>query len=96
MKSSNEYTLKQAIEALIDQYKIEERLSETVVINDWEKIVGKMVARHTKNMHIKKRVLFVEFDNAALRNEISFAKTRLIAAINKSLKNDAIDDIVFS
>ena len=96
MKSSNEYTLKQAIEALIDQFNIEEKLSETVVINDWEKIVGKMVARHTKNMHIRKRVLFVEFDNAALRNEISYAKTRLIEAINKSLKNDAIDDIVFS
>lgn len=96
MKSSNEYTLKQAIEALIDQYKIEERLSETVVINDWEKIVGKMVARHTKNMHIKKRVLFIEFDNAALRNEMSFAKTRLIEAINKSLKNDAIEEIVFT
>jgi predicted nucleic acid-binding Zn ribbon protein len=96
MKSSNEYTLKQAIEALINQYKIEERLSETVVINDWEKIVGKMVARHTKNVHIKKRVLFIEFDNAALRNEMSFAKTRLIDAINKSLKNDAIEDIVFT
>jgi predicted nucleic acid-binding Zn ribbon protein len=96
MKSSNEYTLKQAIEALIDQFKIEERLSETVVINDWEKIVGKMVARHTKNMHIKKRVLFIEFDNAALRNEMSFAKTRLIDAINKSLKNDVIEEIVFT
>ena len=96
MKSSNEYTLKQAIEALINQYKIEERLSETVVINDWEKIVGKMVARHTKNMRIKKRVLFIEFDNAALRNEMSFAKTRLIDAINKSLKNDAIEEIVFT
>ena len=96
MKSSNEYTLKQAIEALIDQYKIEEKLSETVVINDWEKIVGKMIARHTKNMHIKKRILFIELDNASLRNELSYAKTRLILAINKSLKSEAIDDIVFS
>ena len=96
MKSSNEYTLKQAIEALIDQYKIEERLSETVVINDWETIVGKMIARHTRNLHIKKRILFVELDNAALRNELSYAKTKLILAINKSLKSEAIDDIVFS
>ena len=96
MKSSNEYTLKQAIEALIDQYKIEERLNETVVLNDWEKIVGKMIARHTKNMHIKKRILFIELDNAALRNELSYAKTRLITAINKSIKTEAIDDIVFT
>jgi predicted nucleic acid-binding Zn ribbon protein len=96
MKSSNEYTLKQAIAALIDQYKIEEHLNETVVINDWEKIVGKMIARHTSNMHIKKRILFVELDNAALRNELSYAKTKLILAINKSLNSEAIDDIVFS
>ena len=96
MKSSNEYTLKQAIEALIDQYKIEERISETEVLNDWEKIVGKMIARHTNNIHIKKRILFVELDNAALRNELSYAKSRLIIAINKSLKTEAIIDIVFS
>jgi predicted nucleic acid-binding Zn ribbon protein len=96
MASSNEYTLKEAIEALIAQFKIEERLSETNVLNDWEKIVGKMIARHTKNIYIKKRVLFVEFDNAALRNELAYAKTRLITAINKALKTDAIDDIVMS
>jgi len=96
MKSSNEYTLKQAIEALIDQYKIQEKLSETVVLNDWEKIVGKMIARHTKNMYIKKRILFVELDNAALRNELSYAKTKLVTAINKSLNSEAIDEIVFT
>jgi len=96
MKSSNEFTLKQAIEALIDQYKIKEKLSETVVINDWEKIVGKMIARHTKNMYIKKRILFVELDNAALRNELSYAKTKLVVAINKSLNSEAIDEIVFT
>jgi predicted nucleic acid-binding Zn ribbon protein len=96
MKSSNEYTLKQAIEALIDQYKIQEKLSETVVINDWEKIVGKMIARHTKNMYIKKRILFVELDNAALRNELSYAKTKLVITINKSLNSEAIDEIVFT
>jgi len=96
MKSSNEYTLKQAIEALIDQYKIQERLSETSVVNDWEKIVGKMISRHTKNIYIKKRILFVELDNAALRNELSYAKTKLVAAINKSLNSEAIDEIVFT
>ena len=96
MKSSNEYTLKQAIEALIDQFKIQEKLSETVVLNDWEKIVGKMIARHTKNIYIKKRILYVELDNAALRNELSYAKTKLVLAINKSLNSEAIDEVVFT
>lgn len=96
MAGSNEYTLKQAIEALINQYKIEERISETVVLNDWEKIVGKMIARHTRNIYIKKKVLFVELDNAALRNELSYAKTKLVKAINQSLKTEAVEDIVFS
>ena len=96
MAESNEYTLKQAIEALINQYKIEERISETIVLSDWEKIVGKMISRHTKNIYIKKKVLFVELDNAALRNELSYSKTKLIVIINKSLKSEAITDIVFT
>jgi predicted nucleic acid-binding Zn ribbon protein len=96
MAGSNEYTLKQAIEALINQYKIEERISETIVLSDWEMIVGKMISRHTKNIYIKKKVLFVELDNAALRNELSYSKTKLIEKLNKSLKREAIIDIVFS
>ena len=96
MAGSNEYTLKQAIEALINQYKIEERISETIVLSDWEKIVGKMISRHTKNIYIKKKVLFVELDNAALRNELSYAKTKLIEKLNATLKAEAIIDIVFT
>ena len=77
-------------------YFVRHGQSETNVLNDWEKIVGKMIARHTKNIYIKKGVLFVEFDNAALRNELAYAKTRLITAINKALKTNAIHDIVMS
>ncbi len=96
MAGSNEYTLKQAIEALINNFKIEERLNETAIITEWERIVGKMVARHTSNIYIKNKVLFVELDSAALRNELSYAKTRLIAAVNAEVKANVITDIVFS
>ena len=96
MAGSNEFTLKQAIEALINNFKIEERLNETAIITEWEVIVGKMVARHTSNIYIKNKVLFVELDSAALRNEWSYAKTRLITAVNEAIKTNVITDIMFS
>jgi predicted nucleic acid-binding Zn ribbon protein len=96
MAGSNEFTLKQAIEALINNFKIEERLNETAIITEWERIVGKMVARHTSKIYIKNKVLFVELDSAALRNELGYAKTRLIAAVNAEVKANVITDIVFS
>jgi predicted nucleic acid-binding Zn ribbon protein len=96
MAGSNEFTLKQAIQALISNLKIEERLNETAIVTEWEKIVGKMIARHTSNIYIKNKVLFVELDNAALRNELGYAKTKLIAAVNTEVKATVITDIVFS
>ncbi len=96
MAGSNEYTLKQAIEALINNFKIEERLNETAIVSEWEKIVGTMIARHTSNIYIKNKVLFVELDNAALRNELGYAKTKLVASINAAIKANVINDIVFS
>ena len=96
MAGSNEFTLKQAIEALINNFKIKERLNETAIITEWERIVGKMVARHTSKIYIKNKVLFVELDSAALRNELGYAKTRLLAAINAEVKANVITDIVFS
>lgn len=96
MAGSNEFTLKQAIQALINNFKIEERLNETAIISEWEIIVGKMIARHTSNIYIKNKILFVELDNAALRNELGYAKTKLIAAVNAAVKENVITDIMFS
>ncbi|MCK4638731.1 MAG: DUF721 domain-containing protein [Bacteroidales bacterium] len=95
MKKSNDQTLKEVINELLEAYKLGDKLKEVRLIDSWEKVVGKLINKHTKNLYIKKKVLFVKLDSAALRNELSYARQKIIKALNKEAKEEVIDDIVF-
>lgn len=96
MKKSNEILLKDAILAFLKENKLETKLNETKVITSWETVVGKLISRHTDQMYIKDRVLFVKVDSAALREELSYQRSKLIKKLNKESGTDAIDDIKFA
>jgi predicted nucleic acid-binding Zn ribbon protein len=95
MKKSNEHTLKQVIDELIKSYNLDDKLKETNLTDCWGKIVGKMIAKHTNNLFLHKKILYVKLDSAALRNELSFSKQKIIKLINKEVKEDIIEQIVF-
>ncbi len=65
MKKSNEILLKDAISAFLKVNNLESKLNETKVIGAWEEVTGKLVARHTDQMQIKDRVLYIKVDSAA-------------------------------
>ena len=96
MKKSNEILLKDAIEAFLKENNLESKLNETRLIGAWEEVTGKLVARHTNQMYVKDRVLIVKVDSAALREELSYQRSKLIKKLNKAAGIEAIDDIRFN
>ena len=46
-------------------------------------------------MQIKDRVLYVKVDSAALREELSYQRSKLVKKLNAAAGIDAIDDIKF-
>jgi predicted nucleic acid-binding Zn ribbon protein len=95
VKKSNEILLKDAIEAFLKENNLDTRLNETKLIGAWEEVAGKLVARHTNQMYVKNRILFVKVDAAALREELTYQKSKLIKKLNKSAGIEAIDDMKF-
>jgi predicted nucleic acid-binding Zn ribbon protein len=95
VKKSNEVLLKDAIEAFLKENNLDSKLNETRLIGAWEEVTGKLVARHTDQMYVKDRVLFVKVDSAALREELSYQRNKLIKKLNKAAGTEAIDDIRF-
>ena len=96
MKKSNDQTLKEVINELLESYKLSDKLKEVRLIDSWEKVVGKLINKHTKNLYIKKKVLFVKLDSSALRNELSYARQKIIKALNKEADEEVIENIVFT
>ena len=92
---SNELTLKEAIEQLLNAYGMKDKVNASRFINSWETVVGSMIKRHTLDLHVKRKTLYVKVDSAALRNELSYAKENLIKNLNKYAGANVITDIVF-
>ncbi len=95
MPSHNEQPLDEAIRAFLKIYNLEPKLDEVKLINSWEAVVGKMIARHTNDLFIQKKKLFVYLDSDALRNELSYTKSLLIKRLNEATGKEVITDIVF-
>ncbi|MEI7500829.1 MAG: DUF721 domain-containing protein [Bacteroidota bacterium] len=96
MRRSNEKPLKAAIEEFLDTFRLRDKLNETKVIQSWEKVVGEMVAKNTSQLHIRNKVLFVKVNSSALRNELLFARQKIIQALNKEVGVNVVDELVLN
>ena len=94
MSRHNEHSLKEAIDHLLKAYKLDDRLAEKRLMSSWEDIMGKMIAKHTLDLSIRNKQLFVTLDSSALRNELSMAKTKIIKMLNESAGTEVINDVV--
>jgi predicted nucleic acid-binding Zn ribbon protein len=95
LKYSNDQSLGNAIKEFLHAYRLEEKFNQTKLLHSWEKVVGKMVARHTRDLHIRNKILFVKIDSAALRNELSYARESIVRSLNEEANAEVIEEVVF-
>ncbi len=71
-------------------------IDEVKAVNAWSEVVGPFIAKHTIDLSIRNKVLFVRVDSDALRNELGYSKTMLIQQLNESVGTEVIRDLVLS
>ncbi len=94
MSRHNEHSLKEVIDQLLKAYKLDDKLAERRLIASWESVMGAMIAKHTKDLYIKHQQLFVTLDSAALRNELSLAKTKIVKMLNDEVGSQVIVEVI--
>ena len=87
--------LKDAIDQMLDRYKLRNRFDQSYVVAHWDKIMGSAIAKRTKKVFIKDRTLFLQIDSAPLRNELVQAKSKIIELINREMNSELVNDVVF-
>ena len=95
MPRSNDHTLKELINEMLKEYRLSDKLKEKRIIESWPKIVGKMIAKHTTGVYFKDKKLYITLDNAALREELHYASTKLMKSINKQAGENFVEAIIF-
>ena len=95
LKYSNDQSIGAAIKEFLQSYHLEERMNETRLIHSWEKVLGKLIAKHTRSLKINNKILFVSIDSPSLRNELAYQKEKIVNSLNSEVNARVIDDIVF-
>lgn len=95
MKSSNTYSLKEAFNEFLKSVDYKNRVNEKRIKDSWDKLMGKPIVMHTREIYLVRNVLFVSITSPALREEMSYSKTKIIDMLNKDLQANIINDIVF-
>ena len=95
MRKANDKTLKEAIEQMLQVYKIKKRYDETAVIANWPQLVGKPVANRTKELFIHNKKLFLRIESSVIKNELMLMRTQIINKINEEAKALLVEEIIF-
>ena len=95
MGRTNDKTLKEAIEQMLQVYKIKRKYDETGIKTSWPDLVGKSVANRTKEIYIHDKKLFLRIESSVIKNELVLMRTQIIDKINNDAKVVLLEEIIF-
>jgi predicted nucleic acid-binding Zn ribbon protein len=94
MRRSNEQTLKEVLDDLLKAYKLDKGIGELRIAKAWEQQLGVTINKHTKEFKLYNGILYITLDSAVVREELSYAKTKIKDMLNKEAGSDLIKDII--
>jgi SOS-response transcriptional repressor LexA len=75
---------------------IDQKLQETRILENLNKILGSHISHHIQSKRISKSILYIRLDSAALRHELGYRRDELKKALNDSVGQDLLKEIVLS
>ena len=95
MRRTNDKSLKEAIEQLLDVYRLRRRFNETSLIAAWPEMMGTAVSNRTREMFIRDRKLFIRIESSVIKNEMVMIRSQILDKMNERAGSKVLDEIVF-
>jgi predicted nucleic acid-binding Zn ribbon protein len=84
----------QALRDMLNTYRLTNKFDEANIMDSWERMVGKPIAKRTRKLFIKNQVLFVEFDSPTMRRDFAFHKAEVLELFKKEFGAGVITEII--
>jgi len=95
MRKREAQTLSEILGESLKNLQIDGKINETRVMDAWSDVVGPVIAAHTGNKYVSRRILYVQMDTPIVRNELQMMRQNLVEKLNKAAGADTIKDIIF-
>jgi predicted nucleic acid-binding Zn ribbon protein len=83
-----------AIKQLLSSYHLKSKFDEANLLASWERVAGKPVAKRTKKLFMRGKVLFVELDSPSMKNDLNYHKPQIIEMLQKEFGKEVVREIV--
>jgi predicted nucleic acid-binding Zn ribbon protein len=93
-RDKNIQPLGQAIRQLLNSYQLTTKFDEATLISSWEKLVGKPIAKRTKKLYVRNKVLFVEFDSSSMKHDFVLHKSKVLELLKKEFGDQIVTEII--
>ncbi len=94
MRKNNTQKIDDIVNEYLKALNIDGKLKEVRLIRSWDEVVGKTIARSTREIFIKDRKLFVKLNSSIIRNELFMLRDGLKKALNDRAGEILIDEII--
>ncbi len=95
MRRSNTQSLSDILKEYVKEVRIEHKLKEVDAVQSWENLLGKTIAHYTRNIYIRKNILFVEISSSVVRNELFMMREEIKRKINENVGEEIVKTIIF-
>lgn len=94
MKRSNTQSMGEAIRAFLKEANLEKPLKERQLVSSWESLLGKSIARATREIYIRDGKLYVSLTSSVIRNELYMLQDEIIRKLNEAAGEELITGMV--
>jgi predicted nucleic acid-binding Zn ribbon protein len=94
--TKNAVSIKTALESTIKRLGISRQLKETNAVLVFHEVVGEEIAQRAKAVGIDNGRLFVQVSSPVWRQELTYQKEEIIAALNHKLGEEIVREIQFT
>ncbi len=94
MKRRDPQRIGDIIELVVAQSGLTETMAAQRACYLWPEVVGPAINRYTSRRYVDGSVLHVFITSAALRNELSFMRAKIISSLNSIVGSDVITDLI--
>lgn len=87
------YSIGEALNLLLEKSRWKHKVHELRLRQEWETIVGKTIAKYTRNLYLSGNILTIYTDVAPLKQELQVGKEQLMKNINEYFGEAVVREI---
>ena len=92
-RGGDEESIGALLKNLVRSYGMERKFDELDAVEAWKEIMGPAITNKTRRILVRQGKLIVYLDSGVLKEELSYAKQKLIDLMNEQLGKEVITEV---